>query len=154
IILWDVATGKKLRELPGQPYQVWDLAFSPDDKTLAVGNLDSQVRLRDVSTGKELSSVGDHRGWVNVLAFTDRDREIASVSGEGMVCHWDVATSKVLRKFQAEGTQCYCGDLSPDGRTLALGDDAGVHLFEWSTVKKLRLLKGHKHQVWAAVFSP
>jgi WD40 repeat protein len=154
IILWDVKTGKKLREFPGQHYQVWDLAFSPDDKTLAVGNLDSQVRLWEVSTGKELSSVGDHRGWVRVLAFTDRSRGIASVSDEGMVCHWDIATSKVLRKFQEEGTQCYCGDLSPDRRTLALGDGAGVHLFEWSTGKKLRLLKGHKLQVLNAVFSP
>jgi WD40 repeat protein len=154
IILWEAATGKKLRELPGQHYQVWDLAFSPDDKTLAVGNSDSQVRLWEVATGKELSSVGRHRGWVNVLAFTERDRAMASVSDGGIVCHWDVATSKVLRQFQEEETHCYCGDLSPDGRTLALGDGAGVHLFDWSTGKKLRLLKGHKLQVWAAVFSP
>lgn len=153
-ILWDAATGKKLGELLGTVLQVWDMAFSPDDKTLAVGNLDAQVRLWDVSTGKELSSAGDHQGPVNALAFVDRDRGIISVGYDGMVCQWDIATSKVVRKFQEEGTRCYCGDLSPDGRTLALGDDAGVHLFEWSTGKPLRLLKGHKLQVWAAVFSP
>src|SRR5579883_570499 len=153
-VLWDTATGKKLRELPGQHYQVWDLAFSPDDKTLAVGNLDSQVRLWDVSTGKEISAVGDHREWVNFLSFIERGRGIASASGEGMVCQWEIATSRLKRRFQEEGTHCFCGDLSPDGRILALGDDEGVHLFEWSTGKKLRLLKGHKHQVWAAVFSP
>ena len=73
---------------------------------------------------------------------------------EGLVRHWDLATAKVVREFQEEGTHCFCGDLSPDGRTLALGDDAGVHLFDWSTGKKLRLLKGHRLQVWAAVFSP
>ncbi len=154
IIVWDVATGKKLRELPGQQYQVWGMAFSPDDKILAVGNLDSQVRMWDVASGKEISSVGEHRGSVNVLAFMDRDRGIASVSSEGMVCRWDVTASKLVRKFQEEGTRCYCGDLSLDKRTLAFGDDAGVHLFDWSTGKKLRLLKGHKLQVWAAVFSP
>lgn len=152
-ILWDVTSGKKLRELPGTLNQVWDMAFSPDDKTLAVGNLDSQVRLWDLSTGKEFSSVGGHRGGVNFLSFIDRDQGIASASTADMVCHWDIATSKTIRKFE-EGTWWNCGDLSPDGRTLALRDDAGVHLFDWSTGKKLRLLKGHKHRVISAVFSP
>jgi RNA polymerase sigma factor (sigma-70 family) len=154
IILWDAATGKKLREFPGQHYQVWDLAFSPDEKTLAVGNGDSQVRLWEVSTGKEISSVGDHRDGINFLSFIEGGQGIASASGLGIVCQWEIATSRLKRRFQEDGIHCFCGDLSPDGRTLALGDDAGVHLFEWSTGKQLRLLKGHKLQVWAAVFSP
>jgi WD40 repeat protein len=152
--VWDAATGRKLREFPDQHYQVHELVFSPDDKILAVGNLDTQVRLWDISTGKEVSAIGDNRQPVSVLAFTDHDQGIASVSAEGIVWHWGLATSKVLRSFHEEGTDCYGGDLSPDKRTLALGDGAGVHLFDWSTGRKLRLLKGHKLQVWAAVFSP
>src|SRR5581483_7088398 len=63
------------------------------------------------------------------------------------------------RNFQVEGNQgavtwCFCGELSPDERFLAVGESAGVHLFDWPTGKRLRLLKGHKLQVWAAVFSP
>src|SRR5581483_48778 len=63
------------------------------------------------------------------------------------------------RNFQVEGNQgavtwCFCGELSPDERFLAVGESAGVHLFDWPTGKRLRLLKGHKLQDWAAVFSP
>jgi WD40 repeat protein len=152
--LWDSATGRKRRELQGKLIQVWDAAFSPDGRTLAVCNLDSRVRLWDVTSGKELALIGEHWGVVNFLAFIDGDRGIASASHEGLVCHWDLATARAVREFQEEGTHCFCGNLSPDGRTLALGDDEGVHFFDWSTGKNLRLLKGHKRQVWATVFSP
>src|SRR5262249_27532010 len=53
-----------------------------------------------------------------------------------------------------DGTQCYCGNLSPDARMLVVGDGQGAHLFEWATGKKLRLLKGHQLQLWAVTFSP
>jgi WD40 repeat protein len=154
VVLWEVATGKKVRDCEGSLFQVWDIAFSADGKTLAVGNMDSKVHLYDAATGKELPTVGGHREWLQFLAFIDRDRTIVSASSEGLVRQWDLATAKPVRDFQEKGTQAYCGDLSPDGRTLALGDGEGAHLFDWATGKKLHHLKGNKLQLLAVAFSP
>jgi RNA polymerase sigma factor (sigma-70 family) len=153
--LWDPATGTKLRDLAGKHYQVWSMTFSPDGKTVAVGNLDSVIHLYDTPTGKELAtSAGGHREWLSFMAFADHDRTILSISSEGLIRQWDLATAKAVREFREEGMYSYCGDLSPDGRTLVSGEQAGAHLFNWATGKKLRVLKGHKRQLFAVAFSP
>jgi RNA polymerase sigma factor (sigma-70 family) len=160
VALWDPATGKKLHDLPGTLDQVLSMTFSPDGKTVAVGNLDSMIHRYDAATGKELpASAGGHRDWLSFLAFVDRDRAVISASSEGLVRQWDLATAKAAREFRVEGTYdcgCDCGDLSPDGRTLALGGPKGAHLFDRATGKKLRVLKGHGFDstLLAVAFSP
>jgi WD40 repeat protein len=59
-----------------------------------------------------------------------------------------------MKEFREEGIDSYCGALSADGRTLASGEGKGAHLYDWSTGKKLGLLKGNTHQLWAVAFSP
>jgi RNA polymerase sigma factor (sigma-70 family) len=155
VALWDPATGKKTRDLASKRYQVWSLTFSPDGKKVAVGNLDAVIHLYDAATGRELpASAGGHREGLSFLAFVDRDRAILTAGAEGLVRQWDLATARPAREFQEEGTSCYCGALSPDGRTLASGEGQGVHLFDWATGQKLRVLKGHKLQLFAGAFSP
>ena len=55
--LWDVATGKEVRQLDGDPdfpnLAYYNVAFSPDGKTVAGGH-HLAVRLWDAQTGKVL----------------------------------------------------------------------------------------------------
>jgi RNA polymerase sigma factor (sigma-70 family) len=62
IHLWDAASGKKIKTLPGHKppgYQQWvhGLAFSPDSKTLVSGGMDRTIRFWDVAQGKETRRV-------------------------------------------------------------------------------------------------
>ncbi len=54
IRIWDVATGKERRLLPGHHHSVLAIMFSPDGKTIASGGEDGSVRLWEPQTGREL----------------------------------------------------------------------------------------------------
>jgi WD40 repeat protein len=54
---WDLATGRRLRELKGHTYAVFGLDYSPDGKYLVSASFDGSVRLWDVEQGVELDRV-------------------------------------------------------------------------------------------------
>jgi WD40 repeat protein len=60
IYLWDMTTGKFLRQLTGHTNDVKSVAISPDGQTLASGSYDNTVRLWDVATGRELRQLTGH----------------------------------------------------------------------------------------------
>src|SRR5262249_38407558 len=52
--LWDVVTGKLVRDLKDHSDAVYSVAFSPDGKLLASGAADRAVKVWDVATGTRL----------------------------------------------------------------------------------------------------
>lgn len=81
LTLHDTATGKQLHRLRWRaedrtkPIQINALAFSPDGRTLAVGDI-SSVRLYDVSTGRERGGLAS--GWVRALAYSADGKTLAA----------------------------------------------------------------------------
>src|SRR5262249_17499960 len=63
VTLWDVATGKELRQLEGLS-RVLCFAFSPDGKYLATANLDRMIHLWEVDRGKERRHFVGHQGTI------------------------------------------------------------------------------------------
>ena len=78
------------------------MAFSPDGKILAIGDLDSTARLWDVATrhqiGRPLSGGpnGGGSSWVTLVAFSPDGRTLATSHGDGSVRLWDVATGQQI----------------------------------------------------------
>ncbi len=109
IRLWDVATGKKMRELPnaGRP-----LTFSPDHKVLASATPNGMV-LWATASGKELTRI---KG-IALSAVFSRDGKLVAwrdKDGKGHLC--DATTGKEQVHFRAE---CLPLAFSPDGASLA-----------------------------------
>src|SRR4051812_43984936 len=52
IRLWDLASGKELRQFKGYENHIYTIAFSPDGKYLASGGREDDVRIWEVATGK------------------------------------------------------------------------------------------------------
>jgi len=170
ISLWEVETGKEVRQLGEQSeiananLQVQfgfggmggsgrDLAFSPDGKILAAGRKHS-VCFYETATGKEVAQDKGHRGPITAVLLAADGKTALSAGSDNLICRWNAATGKELNSFQAPaGTTCVA--LAADGRTVALGNrDNTVRLHETASGKELHKLSGHPGGVLALAFSP
>ena len=127
--LWDVQAVKKLHAIAAPGDRVSSLTFAPDGRTLG-GIIDHSAVFWDTETGTQLGrpltlaggpviwsmeKTPDGRGVV-----TSSDRSPAQTAEEVTIL-WDLDTRSPARTFPVGGDMT----LSPDGRTVALGNDDG-----------------------------
>src|SRR5262249_41545588 len=77
-ILWDAATGARVRTLRGHRHLVGSVAFSPDGLLLASGSADGTTRLWDVATGRELRAFAGNGGGASPIAFSADGRRLVT----------------------------------------------------------------------------
>jgi hypothetical protein len=118
ITLWERATGKQRAELAGHAEMVFDVALSPDGRTLASGSMDGTVRLWDLPSGKEVGRFEGHRGWVLAVAFAPDGKTLVSGGADTTALIWDVAGRRAAPPARA-------ADLTPKELESLWADLAG-----------------------------
>jgi serine/threonine protein kinase/WD40 repeat protein len=135
--LWNVATGKPITTFADPSSQgALSLAFSPDGKTLAVGDRDGATYLWNVATGKLIRApfVDPNSQGINEVAFSPDGSTLAVSDTNGCTYLWNVATGKRITTLidpSSQGVDAVAFSL--DGKTLATGDDNG-HIYLWNAV--------------------
>jgi WD40 repeat protein len=169
--LWDVATGRQLRELKGHTGGVNAVALSPNGRTLVSASHDATLRLWDPAAGKQVRKIqvpdatareggpsqekGIHYGGVLTVAYSPDGRLLASGSCDGTVRVWDAGTGKELHTLPRHGREVNSVTFSPDGNVLASGSrDHTVRLWDPRSGKQLQLRQGHDGRVWNLAVSP
>jgi len=69
--------------MSGHVGPIWDVAFSPDGKTLATGSTDGTVKLWNTATWQELMTLSDTRKKVGRLMFSPDGSTLAGVGALG-----------------------------------------------------------------------
>ena len=138
--------------------QIFDLAYSPDGKLLALAGY-QEVRLVDPVTKQELASLTGHAGTVRALAFSRDGKLLAAAGGlparSGEVLIWDVEHRKLLHTMHGHADCIYGIAFSPDGQSIATASyDKLVKLFDVASEKEIRTYKDHIDAVYAVAFTP
>jgi RNA polymerase sigma factor (sigma-70 family) len=124
-VLWDVRTGKRLRQFRGGTIQ--SVAVDPEGKRLALPNYnDGKIILYELATGKELATCPGHRGGTGVVVFSPYGKWLASAGKiqrlggkDKRIRVWDAATLREVRSWQVEGDWVYQLQFTPNGKGLA-----------------------------------
>lgn len=143
--LWDVATGKELRSLPGHYDYVEAVAFARDGKHLVTGcpplSKFAQERLKlpadqvfvwEVATGKRVASlpVG-----ATAAAFGVEGKTLAVAAPGGALQFWDVEGWKLRAEFPGPRDRVTALTFGPDGRLYSGSMDATVLAWDPKTAR-------------------
>lgn len=111
------------------------IAFSPDGKTLASGDIEGGVTLWDVGTGTKRRSLVGHTDSADSVVFASGGELLAAAGRDGTIRLWRSQSGKTHATFKADA---HCLAVSPDGKTLLAGA-LGGQISMWDVVAKKQL---------------
>jgi WD40 repeat protein len=147
IVLWDAATGEKLRTL--QKYSAaYDLTFSPDGKHLVSGS-----RMWDVVTGEEIRRF-DYSS--NRVAFSlEGDLLAVGTNDEGNNIElWDPVAGERVRTLEGHDEGVLGLAFYPGARLLSYARDHTIVLWDVAAGSRLLAISSDEEYILAPLLTP
>lgn len=127
---------------------VFAVAYSPDGKLFATGELSGYVRLWRISDGQLLWAVRGSLSWIRTVAFAPDGQTLAIGTGEHLVAFFEVATGRALQTLSGHTDQIHAIAFHPQQPILASAcGDQTLRLWDVQKAECLHILSGHTDQV-------
>lgn len=152
--LWDMETGRELRQFVYKGKTVNAIAYSPDGHHFASGGEDG-ISFWDTERWEVIRQLKGHRGYVKAIAFSPDSSWLVSGSEDNTLIRWEVESGKQLQQYKGHKGRVHTAAFSPDGKYLLSGsDDTSVKLWEVEAGGEVSSMDGHTGAVYSVAFSP
>jgi WD40 repeat protein len=154
--LWDTSTGKSVAELRGQPFSVYNPAFSADGRYVvtASAGTGNTACVWETPTGK-LRDLKGHTGPIYSVALSSDGKYAVTASSDKTARVWETSTGNPIAELNGHTGTVLSAALSADGKyVVTASSDRTARVWETSTGNTIAELKGHKGPVYRSVFSP
>ena len=154
------ATGAATRlwSLPVAKLGVWDVAWSPDGRRVAVSRsigTGSDLRVWDARTGQGERVLTGHKEQVYAVAWSPDSKRLASASQDGNARLWDPDTGASVLALAGHAGPVQAVAWSLDGARLATGgQDQTARIWDARTGRMTAVLNGHGGRVNAVAWRP
>ena len=143
---WDADTLAGNPDWKRQLGRVDAVAFSPDDKLLAIGGGKPELEIWNLASDQQLATLRGHTGAIWSTAFSPAGAEVATCSADGTVRVWEARSTNPRLLNSDQGPSYFALAFSPDGRILAAGRATGqIELWDWANSKQLLTLSTQGH---------
>jgi WD40 repeat protein len=158
--VWDTATGRRRRTLPGIKGTVYSVAVSPDGQRIAAGFSGGLVLVWDSATGQIAWPRSVPPLSAMSVAFSPDSKSLAVgygyYSGDqvGKVEIREVASGEEIKSFPGPPGGVNKVAFDPAGKRLAVAGSGVVAIWDLDSATKVRDLPGHTKWVYSVAFSP
>jgi WD40 repeat protein len=145
-LLWDPASGQQRFSLsqPGEQRSGWSLAFSPDSKSLAIGQLAgpgkaAEIDVWDLTSRTRRHRLRGHTHLIAALSCSPDGRRLAAAAWDRTATVWDTSTGGRLTTFRGHTAGVQGVAFHPDGKHVASTGGGWVSVWDADTgVERLR----------------
>lgn len=148
--IWEVSSGKKVRDLHGHSDTIRSVAFSPDGQHLASGGMDKVVRLWDVRKGRTVRNLRGHRDDIEKVLFSPDGKTLASADFENTIRFWEVKTGREKLQIDAPAITSRHMTFTPDGKTLITGGSRSKRPLRFWNVQTGKEIHHSIHVPWVS----
>lgn len=158
ISVWDLYTGKTIKNFRGINGWADSIASSPDGKYLVAKRIwgtERSIILWDYETGKKLWE-HDSKGKETFIRFSPNGKFIAvGTYTSDVILFLNSTNGNQIKDFSGHSGPVHFINFSPDGKyLLSGGKDATIKLWEVASGKEIKQLVGHSSSLITAQFSP
>jgi WD40 repeat protein len=165
IKIWDVATGREIRNIYSDINGVNNLKISPDGKQIISSSFDLPgiIKIWDINTGKELRTIlNSSNGPIESMDLSLDGRQIVVVYDEfyddkddiKRICFFDANTGKLIRAIFTKDASKIA--FNPDGKRIATSHPNNEKIRIWDSVTRKVILTISEDVGWVnfLFFSP
>jgi len=133
------------------------VAFSPDGQRLASAGGNGLVKIWNSRMGQMIQSLTAHSSFVCSIAFHPDGKHLASVGADKQVKVWDLTTGLPVFAERCDAVHvygaAYAVTFSPDGQSVAAGNDGSVMVWDWRDHQLQCSFAGHTKRPICVAFS-
>lgn len=123
--LWNVGTGRLVRQLPSHEGWVRGLSFRPDGAQLASAGDDGRVVIWDVATGRMLKTIANSREPAFDVLYSPDGKQLATIGYSDRVRLYETSEYRLSRTLTAGSPDMRALAFSPDGSLIAAAGRKG-----------------------------
>jgi len=154
--IWNLMTGEVVRTFrASKPTLNTCLAISPDDKILAVGDMNGVITQYSMKTGNPEHEFKAHASYIQKIQFAQNGDVLITAGRDNEIKFWDTSSKKLIRAISAGQLWINSIAVSHNGKILATaGQDGNVSLWDVGTGSLITVLGKHRRYVKSICFSP
>ena len=129
VFVWDAVNQVNINTLAGHADEIYGIAFSPDNKTLASSSFDGSILLWNLETGSQIALLKANNSAVRTMAFSPSGQLLASGGEDGYITIWDLSSMEPIQYLGGHNSWVLGVAFSPDGKQIVSGGNDSTFRF-------------------------